>query len=335
MPLVYLLFFISGCPALIYQIVWQRALFAIYGTNIQSVTIVVSAFMLGLGLGSLLGGQISRIERLPTLLLFGCVELCIGAYGLGSLRIFHFVGTHTAALPLFAVGALAFVLVLLPTMLMGGTLPFLVAYFVRLSRNVGAAVGMLYFVNTLGSAFACFLCALYTMRLLGESGSVRLAAALNIIVGLAALFAGWRSRRITPAAEACVDDRVAAPGSLLPFPLAMMLVGFSGFLSLCYELLWYRACAFATATRANAFAILLGAYLEGIAFGSLFSKGVCSRNGAKANSHLRLLSILLASASTLSFLVVPVVARLWQGAPFAVVMPIVLVAAGLMGMMFP
>src|SRR2546427_2232945 len=52
------LFFLSGFPALLYQVVWQRALFTIYGVNIESVTVVVSAFMLGLGLGSLVGGFI-------------------------------------------------------------------------------------------------------------------------------------------------------------------------------------------------------------------------------------------------------------------------------------
>src|SRR5579862_2977506 len=62
-PWIHILFFCSGFPALIYQIVWQRALFAIYGLNIQSVTIVVSAFMLGLGLGSLFGGALSRYRR--------------------------------------------------------------------------------------------------------------------------------------------------------------------------------------------------------------------------------------------------------------------------------
>ena len=50
------LFFFSGFPALIYQLTWQRALFRIFGVNIESVTIVVTAFMLGLGLGSLAGG---------------------------------------------------------------------------------------------------------------------------------------------------------------------------------------------------------------------------------------------------------------------------------------
>src|SRR5262249_59493759 len=65
---LYLLFFLSGFPALFYQIVWQRSLFAIYGVNIESVTVVVSAFMLGLGAGSLAGGRLSARPRLPRLL---------------------------------------------------------------------------------------------------------------------------------------------------------------------------------------------------------------------------------------------------------------------------
>jgi predicted exporter len=64
---VSVIFFASGFPALVYQLVWQRALFAIYGINVESVTVVVTAFMLGLGLGSLAGGVISRIRRLPLL----------------------------------------------------------------------------------------------------------------------------------------------------------------------------------------------------------------------------------------------------------------------------
>src|SRR4051812_42511887 len=68
MPLIYVFFFFSGFPALLYQIVWQRALFTIYGINIESVTMVVSAFMLGLGLGSLLGGMVSAKRGIPLLL---------------------------------------------------------------------------------------------------------------------------------------------------------------------------------------------------------------------------------------------------------------------------
>src|SRR5438046_147306 len=79
------LFFLSGFPALIYQLTWQRALFRIFGVNIESVTVVVTAFMLGLGLGSLLGGWISNGRRIPLLPLLALIELMTGAFGLISL----------------------------------------------------------------------------------------------------------------------------------------------------------------------------------------------------------------------------------------------------------
>src|ERR1700734_459155 len=81
----YLLFFVSGFPALLYQIVWQRALFTIYGVNIESVTVIVTVFMLGLGLGSLAGGRLSTWPRIRALRAFGAIEVSIGAFGIVSL----------------------------------------------------------------------------------------------------------------------------------------------------------------------------------------------------------------------------------------------------------
>ena len=237
-PWVYALFFISGFPALIYQIVWQRALFTIYGVNIESVTIVVSAFMLGLGLGSVAGGMVSRIPRLPVLAAFGLVELCIGSFGVISLRLFHWVGIHTAGASLTATSVFTFLLVLAPTILMGGTLPFLVAHLVRISRNVGESVGMLYFVNTLGSAAACFLSALFIMRLLGEQGSVTMAAAINLTIGSIAILAhiGFRDRMPSEGPHQTAQSAHHAL-ALFPFPLALAIVGVSGFIALSYEIL--------------------------------------------------------------------------------------------------
>src|ERR1700693_4252744 len=91
-----LFFFVSGFPALLYQIVWQRALFTLYGVNIESVTMVVTAFMLGLGLGSLLGGMVSRSRQILLLPIFGMVELLIASYGFFSLKVFHWAAEFTA-----------------------------------------------------------------------------------------------------------------------------------------------------------------------------------------------------------------------------------------------
>jgi predicted membrane-bound spermidine synthase len=192
---IYVVFLLSGFAALLYQVVWQRALYAIYGINIESVTMVVTAFMLGLGLGSLAGGVVSKDPKRPVLLYFSLVELGIALFGSVSLSVFHAVGRVTlgmSAVPTFFV---TFLLVLVPTMLMGSTLPLLVAHLVRDNKNVGKSVGTLYFVNTLGSAFASAASVLVILGHAGQAGSVRIAALFNLTVSLLAYLAHRRTTR--------------------------------------------------------------------------------------------------------------------------------------------
>src|SRR5580700_12054162 len=86
------LFFFSGFPALIYQLTWQRALFRIFGVNSESVTIVVTAFMLGLGLGSLVGGWVSKRKQISLLPLLAAIELATAIFGIISLGAFEQIG---------------------------------------------------------------------------------------------------------------------------------------------------------------------------------------------------------------------------------------------------
>jgi len=328
---LYPLFFLSGFPALLYQIVWQRALFAIYGVNIESVTVVVSAFMLGLGLGSLAGGRISRNPRAPLLLLFAAAEFGIAVYGVLSLALFHRVATFTAGAGAAAAGLLAFGLVLLPTILMGATLPLLVAQLVRISGNVGRSVGILYFVNTLGSAAACFAAALLAMRYLGESGSLRLAALLNVAVasGVLSLHRRWRRLDLfqtgtAPAPAACKPA--------LGFRTAMLLSAVAGFISLCYEIVWYRLYSFATGTDPKSFAFVLGAFLAGIAFGSLFSRRLCRIDTARGLAQI---AALVLAANLFGFAVAPLTGLLVRHSSYLWTLPLVALAAGLLGATFP
>jgi predicted membrane-bound spermidine synthase len=189
------LFFVSGCAALLYQIVWQRTLFSIYGINVEAVTMVVTVFMLGLGLGSLAGGTISKNPKRPAVLYFAIAECSIGVFGIFSLAIFHRVGTLTLELPPLQIALVTFGLLLLPTMLMGGTLPLLVAHFSRLSKNVGDSVARLYYVNTLGSAAASALAVTFLLGKLGQAHTLQVAAALNFVAGLGSLVLHARSKR--------------------------------------------------------------------------------------------------------------------------------------------
>src|SRR5262249_31542548 len=159
--LVIFMFFFSGMPALIYQVVWQRTLFLIYGVNAQSVAVVVTAFMLGLGLGSLVRGALSKRFPKRGILLFGIAELGVAVFGITSLPLFHKFAAYTAGADLLSVIIFSLLLLLLPTMLMGATLPLLVEYLVKRANAVGTSVSTLYFVNTFGSAVACYVCAAF------------------------------------------------------------------------------------------------------------------------------------------------------------------------------
>jgi predicted membrane-bound spermidine synthase len=345
-PWIFVLFFISGFPALIYQIVWQRALFLVFGVNIESVTIVVTAFIIGLGLGSFLGGQLST-KHVSPLLLFGAFEIAVGVFGALSLPLFHWVARHTFALSTLQTATLSMLLVTVPTLLMGSTLPLLVSYLITHStQNVGRSVGKLYFANTLGSALACFISAHLTMGLLGQSGSVWLACVLNLSVGAAVLTIWFHLLDKPPlAAQPTEHGENSAPIPLpaahapvpnIPFSLATLTAGLVGFIALAYEIVWYRLYSFVLGGRALSFAMLLGAYLMGIAYGSLVAESLCRKQEeAGTRLHVGLIGWLIVLFNVIGFLVAAVMANLVGiiGAA-APLLPIGL-AAGCLGSTFP
>jgi predicted membrane-bound spermidine synthase len=178
-----LVFCTTGFAALLYQVVWQRVLYSTFGVNVEAVTTVVTAFLAGLGVGSLAGGRLARGTNRTILLLCGFIEIAIGIFGVWSLTFFRWIGSLTLGLPAIPRGAVMALVVMLPTALMGATLPLLVAFLVRSTGNVGRSVGLLYFVNTAGSAFAAIAAVVLILGNLGETRSAYLAASLNFLVG--------------------------------------------------------------------------------------------------------------------------------------------------------
>jgi len=185
------LFFLSGFAALLYQVVWQRVLFSVYGIDITSVTVIVTVFMLGLGIGSIAGGALSRRMRRAALPLFAALELGIGVFGFFSLPLFDAVARHTLDLSRVATGMVTFSLLLVPTTLMGATLPLLVAHATERSHNVGRSVGVLYFANTLGAAVGAAAAGVLLLGLFGLAATVQGAAAINALLAVGVWFV-WR-----------------------------------------------------------------------------------------------------------------------------------------------
>jgi len=178
------LFLVSGMAALIYQVCWQRLLFQSVGVDLQSVTIIVSTFMFGLGLGALAGGELA--DRYPerTLALFALIELVTGAFGAGSPWLLRAVSAGTVHCSVAVISVVNFGLLLIPTTLMGATLPILVTHVVRTFRNLGVSVGVLYFSNTLGAALGAFLTGFLILYYCGLTATIWIAAGLNVAVSV-------------------------------------------------------------------------------------------------------------------------------------------------------
>lgn len=333
---LYLVFFVSGFPALLYQIVWQRALFTLYGVNIESVTVVVTAFMLGLGFGSLFGGALSRQTWIPPLLAYGIMEVGIAVFGAFSLELFDAVNRLTLGASAPLTFFISFVLVLFPTLLMGATLPLLTAYLVRLYGNVGRSVGILYFVNTLGSAAACIVAAIWLFGALGQSGTVILALMLNLLVGGGAIAIHYLSAKPgLPRASEQSSTHHRDPGGYFPFWAALLLVGLSGYISLSYEIIWTRAYSFVSGGWAVSFPFLLGFFLAGIAFGSLISRFFC-RDAGLTHQSMGLLAAFLFFANLIGFAVTPALGFIAStGLNWVFSLPLVALVSAMLGVVLP
>jgi len=201
--LVGLLFLASGFAALNYQIAWQRALFGWYGVDLDSVSAIVSIFMLGLGVGALAGGWLA--DRFPArrIMVFSAIEALIAVFGFFSLEIIDGAGALLYDLPLPMIVAITFAVFLIPTCAMGATLPVLVTELASRNGNIGVSTGQLYYVNTMGAAAGAFAAAYLLLPMGGLDGAVMTAAAINLTIALlAALALGPRRQpSLSPATQ--------------------------------------------------------------------------------------------------------------------------------------
>lgn len=176
------LFLLSGIAALIYQVAWQRLLFAHLGVELSTVTVVIASFMLGLGAGGLAGGVLADRFPLHALVLFAVAEAGVGVFGLVSPGLLNWAGDGLlfAPLPVLALGL--FALILIPTVLMGATLPILVTHVSRTWLHIGRSTGSFYAVNTLGAALGAFLTGYVLFQHWELNEAIRWAATINLAV---------------------------------------------------------------------------------------------------------------------------------------------------------
>jgi len=260
------LFVLSGAAALVYQVAWQRILVLHSGVGIYSVAVIVAAFMAGLGMGSHWGGVwSSRVVPLRALRTFALLELGIAGFALVSPWLYYDVlyvrGSWLYASLLSAAAAHLLALVV-PTTLMGMSLPFLVRAMVHDAASAGRVVGLLYGVNVVGAALGALITPWLLLRYLGVSGAVYVGVALNGVTGLGALAL---SGRVKAGAQA----DASASGPTRPSLVWILLYATSGFCALSLEVLWFRIVEVAVKATAFTFGTVLAIYLLGLASGSL------------------------------------------------------------------
>jgi spermidine synthase len=271
-------FFTSGVAGLIYEIVWIRMLVKIFGNTTHSVTATVAAFLLGLAIGSLLGGRITRSAGSKNLLrYYGIVELGVAITALLSLVLLRFVmplfsffsdGTVTSASLLVTKFGLTMAILLLPTILMGMTLPLLVQFLQHRTADLEKHTSYLYAVNTAGAVLGSLLAGFFLLELFGLVATLVLAALMNIIIGTLAI------RFSKP--QAPQPSSVAPTLKLTPYSkkdiTVLVFFAISGCISIAYQILWTRVLTPTGGTYIYAFTMILILYLLGIAIGSFAYK---------------------------------------------------------------
>lgn len=182
------IFFISGFSALIYQVCWQRLLFTGFGVDLTSITVIVSVFMAGLGVGAYFGGRIADKFSTRLLIIFCLIEFGIGCFGFLSANLILLVQDALVQSGLVILTFATFLLLIFPTFLMGATLPILTSFFNGYIANVGESIGTLYFYNTLGAAMGALTTGFILFNYLTLSQTIYLAASLNIAISMIIFF---------------------------------------------------------------------------------------------------------------------------------------------------
>ena len=302
---VYALFFLSGFCGLVYEIVWVRRFAVNFGNTTYAITVVLAAFMAGLAAGSRLFGKLadspSRTHSLLTY--YGWMEIAIGVYCLAfdsllgaqrsAMLLVYNAVDPTGAVSLAAKFLLSTLLLILPTLLMGGTLPVLIKALSRKLPEVGSVTGRLYFINSTGAVAGTLAAAFWLIPSWGLPLSTALAAAINILVGVAAI--GLRGRLDEPTGEqehqsdsqAYGDDGEPLPGRVVVLALAGIFI--SGFTAMVYEVSWTRVLSMVLGSSTYSFALMLAAFITGIALGGLIISSVMGRisNPARAFAILQ------------------------------------------------
>lgn len=284
---------LSGFAGLSYELLWVRMLALSFGSTTLSFSTVLAVFFGGLALGSWLAGRLlARISR--PVLVYGLIELITGLLGLALYPLLQRLGPIFAALDpgpdlsgALVRLAVAAPILLLPTVLMGATLPIISKAMIERDEKVGRGTGLIYGINTFGAFAASYLVTYHLIYGLGVFGSILATVLINVLVAVIAFVEDARGRRSGITYDAPSTE---ASGSTLEIPLseedrkvllmANVLTFISGFAFIGFEVVWARLFSIALGGTVYGVGAVLVCFLVGIAVGSIVVSYTADRRGS-------------------------------------------------------
>jgi len=348
LAILLLLFFASGVCGLIYQVLWLRMLALVFGVTVYAASTVLAAFMAGLATGSAIADRvIARVGR--PLVVFGVAEILIGVSALLTplaldaatglyARLYPMTG---GSLPILTAARLVtgFVVLLVPTVLMGMTLPVLSASTLVRGSSFGTRVSALYAINTAGAVTGAVLTGFYLIGAIGIQNSFLLGASINVAVGILSLILATRvDETVAPTgagAAAVFPSKGRPPWTPHPRVVAAV-VGISGLVALALEIVWFRTLVQYLAATTYAFTTMLATVLAGIAIGGALAARLLRtpRDWAGGLALIQMAASLLVLASAI-FLGRSYAAGWRTGGDWQASAAAILPVAILMGLAFP
>ncbi len=336
---------LSGAAALVFETLWFRQAGLVLGNAVWSSSIVLAAFMAGLGAGNALAGRLARRLARP-LLAYATLELFVGVSGAALVAALPALPPLLAPLlrqalphPIVLNGVRALValtLLAVPTTAMGLTLPVLVRAAERRDRRFASTLGLLYGWNTTGAVAGCLLSELALIGWAGIRGSGLLAAGLNASAAALALALHW----LGPPQEAAPAE--AAVDSPRRIPWASLGAAFlAGTLMLALEVVWFRLLLLTIVGTSRAFAVMLATVLAGIALGGLLAARL-GRLGFEPRLAAPLAGFAAGAATAFGYALYPEALARWGAAATGSITAMAGLAAALMlpscllsGLLFP
>ncbi|MCK4373757.1 MAG: fused MFS/spermidine synthase, partial [Candidatus Brocadiae bacterium] len=309
------MFFLSGIAALIYQIVWAKELTLVFGVTLYATSAVVATFMAGLALGSLYFGRLVDRWQRP-LVLFALLEVGIAAFApvfpgmVVLLRRAYVVfygpfGDNYYVMSLVRF-VMAFLVLIVPTSLMGGTLPVIIRAYVVGGKRLGRDVASLYSANNIGAFIGCVAAGYVLLEIFGPTGTLRLAALLNFAVVAMALSMSRRPA-VRPAATPSESDEratgAAEPSRLSrPVKVALWVFGLEGVASLIYQMAWLRMLIFFVRMDIFGVTAIVSTFLMGLSLGAF----LCRRWVDRLRNPYRALGIIEIGIGLTALATIPV-----------------------------